>query len=74
MDRSWIKTYRLGLVYENGVLEFLKFAKKMFLTIMVSFIVHVLFAGISKNDQRKKYYITYVMMEYAKIIQHGRGM
>lgn len=39
---------------------------------MVSFIVLVLFAGISKNGQRKKYYVIYIVIEYVKIIQHRR--
>lgn len=58
-----MKANRLGPVYEKGVLEF---AKKMFPTIIVSFIVLVLFVGISKNGQRKKYYTTYVVMEYVR--------
>lgn len=74
MDRSWMKADRLGPVYEKGVLEFLEFAKKMFLKIMVSFIVLVLFVRILENGQRMKYYITYVVMEYVKIIQYGCDM
>ena len=64
----------LGSVYEKGVLEFLEFSEKMFPTIMVYFIVPVVFVGMSRNCRRKKYSITYVVMEYVKIIQHGRGI
>ena len=69
-----MKAYRLGPMYEKGVLEYLEFFKKIFPTIMVFFIVLMLLTGMSKNGQRKKYYITYVVMEYVKIIQHGCGM
>lgn len=48
-----MKVDRLGPMYEKGVLEFLEFAKNIFLTIMESFIVFVLYAGISKNLKRK---------------------
>lgn len=41
-----MKAHRLGSVYEKRVIEFIKFAEKIFPEIMVSFIILVLIAGI----------------------------
>lgn len=49
MDHSWMKVERLNLVYKKGVLEFLEFTDKIFLTIIESFIVIVLYVGTSKD-------------------------
>lgn len=43
MGHSWMKTNRLSLAYEKWVFEFLEYAKIIFLMIIKSFIVLVLY-------------------------------
>lgn len=50
-----MKADRLGLMYKNGVLEFLEFVENSCPDNNDIFIVLVLFMGTSKNGQRKKY-------------------
>lgn len=74
MDRNWMKADRLGQLYEKGVPEFLEFTEKNVPDNNCIFYCPCVVCGNIENGQRNKYFITFVVMEYIKIIQHGRGM
>lgn len=68
-----MKVDRLSSVYEKGVLEFLEFAERNIFGNNGLFYFSCVNCGNIKKRQRKKYYITFVVLEYVKIIQYGRG-
>ncbi|KAI5408336.1 hypothetical protein KIW84_054239 [Lathyrus oleraceus] len=74
MDRSLIKVDRLRSIYEKGDLEFLEYSKQNLPDNDGIFYCPCIICGNINIGTRKKYFITYVVMVYVKIIQYGRGM
>lgn len=69
MNHRWMKADRLSLVYEKECLEFLEYEKRNLPDKNgISYCPYVICKDIKKN-QGKKYSITYIVMEFVKIIQ-----
>lgn len=75
MDCSWMKVDVLSSMYVKRVLEFLEYVKQNILGRNgIFYYPCVISRNIKKKLKRNKCFITYVVMEFVKIIQYRCGM